>query len=247
MIEKSNEKSTKEKIIALLRKGYTRSQLISDLNFAERTVDNSIREYRELTGDEPGDHSKSNGREPRELNLPSTGKSDSALTRRQTEAVLPEWLEPEVAELFDGSLEKKKIFLAGIAVPMMGLRLFCEAVTPMVQLLSTWQQGQTTAALSAQQSGSEVARAAAEQAAGMVGQQVVHAMKQQPAAQSPNPMMDMMVEAIRPQFIPMMANMMGRLVSGPTQPVQGTPFPLKSKQAGSEASAQEIRDVFDDR
>lgn len=244
MVEQSNEKSTKEKIIDLLRKGYTRSQLIGDLEFAERTVDSAIKEYREIHGDDPGDQSEANGHDPRGLALQGGGKGNSALIRKQSEAVLPEWLQTAVSELFDGSEEQKRIFLAGSAVPIMGLRIFCESVVPIVQLLSVWQKGQAEAALAAQQSGSELARAAAEQAAMGIGQKVVQAMKQQAVAQSPNPMMEMMVDAIRPQFTQLMGNLMGSLVSGKTQPGQGTPLPMQSRQNGGQASAEEIEEVF---
>ena len=47
MVDKPQEESVKVKIIELLGKGYTRSQLIKDFNFAERTVDNAIKQYKE--------------------------------------------------------------------------------------------------------------------------------------------------------------------------------------------------------
>jgi transposase len=52
MTEKSQDSTIKERIIGLLRKGYSRSQLINDFNFAERTVESAIKEYKEQQGDE---------------------------------------------------------------------------------------------------------------------------------------------------------------------------------------------------
>lgn len=48
MENKQQDETMKERIISLLRKGYTRKQLINDFGFAERTVDAAIRAYREL-------------------------------------------------------------------------------------------------------------------------------------------------------------------------------------------------------
>jgi len=45
----------------------------------------------------------------------------------------------------------------------MGLRLFGEAIKPLVELMSTWQKGQAEAARAIQGSGAEVAQMAAQQ------------------------------------------------------------------------------------
>jgi len=47
MENKQQEETIKDRVIGLLKKGYTRSQLINDFNFAERTVDGAIKEYKE--------------------------------------------------------------------------------------------------------------------------------------------------------------------------------------------------------
>ena len=56
MVDKQQQDDTiKSRIMALLQKGYTRGQLISDFSFAERTVDSAIKEYREQEGGETGE------------------------------------------------------------------------------------------------------------------------------------------------------------------------------------------------
>ena len=45
------DETIKSRILGLLQKGYTRSQLINDFNFAKRTVDAAIKEYKQLRGD----------------------------------------------------------------------------------------------------------------------------------------------------------------------------------------------------
>ena len=53
MTKKPQDGSVKDRIIGLLRKGYARSQLITDFDFAERTVDSAIKEYKELKSNDP--------------------------------------------------------------------------------------------------------------------------------------------------------------------------------------------------
>lgn len=55
MADDGQNRTIKEKILELLAKGYRRSQLINDLDFAERTVDEAIKEYRERHGELPAD------------------------------------------------------------------------------------------------------------------------------------------------------------------------------------------------
>jgi len=55
MADEGQNRTIKEKLIELLAKGYKRSQLINDLDFAERTVDEAIREYRERYGELPAE------------------------------------------------------------------------------------------------------------------------------------------------------------------------------------------------
>ena len=60
MSDKPQDESIKDQIIALLSKGYTRVQLIKDFRFAERTVDNAIKEYKEQHVDGSDESNKNN-------------------------------------------------------------------------------------------------------------------------------------------------------------------------------------------
>jgi hypothetical protein len=83
MTDKQQEETIKGRIIGLLRKGYTRSQLINDFDFAERTVDSAIKAYRELEGNK--------GEEAKDDTRPDT-HDDSSLpsTLKGTEVITPE-------------------------------------------------------------------------------------------------------------------------------------------------------------
>src|SRR3989304_5098084 len=99
------------------------------------------------------------GKEPSQ----SPTKDGTLAIRKEKESVLPEWLATDVAEIFDGNLRDRKLFMAGMSVPLMGLRLFGESIKPLVELMSTWQKGQAEAARAMQGSGIETAQIAAQQ------------------------------------------------------------------------------------
>lgn len=178
MENKQQDDTMKNRIIGLLRKGYSRSQLINDFGFAERTVDAAIKAYKELTGENAhganeGGKSIADDRASPAAKLKSTGKGvtgptgrdDTVAIRKEKESVLPEWLEKDVAEIFDGQARDQRIFMAGMSVPLMGLRLFTEGVKPIIDLLTTWQEGQAQAARETERSGIQMAQAAGEAAA----------------------------------------------------------------------------------
>jgi hypothetical protein len=146
------------------------------------------------------------GKEP----FTATPPKDGALAlRKEKESVLPEWLEADVAEIFDGNLRDRKIFMAGMSVPLMGLRMFSETIKPLTDLLSTWQKGQAEAARAMQGSGYETAQLAAQQVISQVMPQILSAVKDNAVAASPNPVGSMMVRTIEPFFQQMMGNLMG--------------------------------------
>ncbi|MFA5308419.1 MAG: hypothetical protein WC370_02905 [Dehalococcoidales bacterium] len=211
------------------------------------------------------------GKEP--FSAPSQKDGGIAL-RKEKESVLPEWLEGDVAEIFDGNLRDRKIFMAGMSVPMMGLRMFSETVKPLTDLLSTWQKGQAEAARAMQGSGYETAHLAAQQVISQVMPQILGAVKDNSVAVSPNPVGSMMVRTIEPYFQQMMGNLMGSfmqfgqnpgMMPGMTQPGFVTPqgFQPNSAQATNkaeqptpghssrvpgveQASKNEIEEAFDD-
>lgn len=137
MENNQQDEIVKDRIIGLLDKGYNRSQLIHDFGYAERTVDAAIKVYKKLN--EGNERSEQGGKPIVEDEAPAspsknkgkgaagTGGRDGALAvRKEKESILPEWLERDVAEIFDGQTRDQRIFLAGMSVPLMGLRLFAE-------------------------------------------------------------------------------------------------------------------------
>ena len=198
------------------------------------------------------------GKEP----FSTTSPKDGALAlRKEKESVLPEWLEADVAEIFDGNLRDRKIFLAGMSVPMMGLRMFSETIKPLTDLLSTWQKGQAEAARVMQGSGYETAQMAAQQVISQAMPQILGAVKENAVAASPNPIGAMMTRLIEPYL----QNMMGMFMGGfgmpggmmpgapgqPGQQPQGQPLPgqpgFHPPAPGSgQASEDEIKEAFGD-
>jgi hypothetical protein len=270
MSDKPQEENIKDQIIALLEKGYKRDQLIKDFKFAERTVDAAIRVYKETSNGNAEDAKESSRPTADDgASAPSSKSGGKGVTgtpgrdgvlaiRKDKESVLPEWLERDVAEIFDGQTHDQRIFLAGMSVPLMGLRLFAEGVKPIIDLLATWQEGQAQAARAAQGSSIEVAHVAAEEAAMKVGQQVQEAARQAATAGSRNPMASMVTQAIQPFFSQMVGRMFGTfggfgqppgpMPNQPGQPPQqpsqgGTPV---STPGSEQASEQEIKEVFGD-
>lgn len=269
MVDKPQDESIKDKIIALLEKGYKRDQLINDLGFKERTVDAAIRFYKEssngnaedakennttVADDEaPASPSKSRGK-----GTAGNGGRDGALAiRKDKESVLPEWLERDVAEIFDGQMQDQRIFLAGMSVPLMGLRLFAEGVKPIIDLMATWQKGQAEAAEAAQQSGTEIAETAGETAAAGVAKFFMETKPWQ--AGSPNPMATMVTQAIQPYFSQVIGRMFGMFGSfgqppGTIPNQSGQPPQQNPPQGGTpvstpgteQVSEQEMKEVFGD-
>lgn len=248
MVDKPQDESIKDKIIELLGKGYNRSQLIKDFKFAQRTVDNAIKKYKEEHGDDRGEGKEVTG---------TPGRDGALAIRKDKESVLPEWLERDVAEIFDGQIRDQRIFLAGMSVPLMGLRLFAEGVKPIIDLMATWQKGQAEAAQAAQQSGIEIAQTAGEAAAGGVAKFFMETKPWQAA--SPNPMQSMIVDTMRPIFQQMIGQVMGGFMrpttgtqagqAGPQQMFQQNPSqgatPVSASGA-EQVSQEEIEEVFGD-
>jgi hypothetical protein len=146
------------------------------------------------------------GKEPFSANPP---KDSSLALRKEKESVLPEWLEADVAEIFDGNIRDRKIFMAGMSVPLMGLRMFGETTKPLIDLLATWQKGQAEAARAMQGGGYETAQLAAQQVISQVMPQILGAVKDNAVAASPDPVGSMMTRTIEPYFQQMMGNLMG--------------------------------------
>jgi len=142
----------------------------------------------------------------------TTSKDGSLALRKEKESVLPEWLETDVAEIFDGNIRDRKIFMAGMSVPLMGLRMFSESVKPLTDLLATWQKGQAEAARAMQGSGVETAQLAAQQVISQAMPQILGAVKDNSVAASPDPMGSMMTRTIEPYFQQMLGSLMGGMI-----------------------------------
>jgi len=153
------------------------------------------------------------GKEP----YSSPTKDSKLALRKEKESVLPEWLETDVAEIFDGNIRDRKIFMAGMSVPMMGLRMFSESVKPLTDLLATWQKGQAEAARAMQGSGIETAQLAAQQVLSQAMPQILGAVKSQAVTASPDPVGSMMTRMIEPHL----QNMMGAFMGGFGMPGMG--------------------------
>ncbi len=185
------------------------------------------------------------------------GKDNTLAIRKERESILPEWLESDVAEIFDGNIRDRKIFMAGMSVPMMGLRMFSESIKPLTDLLSTWQKGQAEAARAMQGSGIETAQLAAQQVISQAMPQILGAVKDNAVATSPNPIGAMMTRLIEPHMQNMMSKMMGGFMGGTIpgmMPPQGQPYQQPSGyQPGSEpmgktkkASKEDIEEAFNE-
>ena len=195
-------------------------------------------------------------------------RDNTLAIRKERESVLPEWLEADVAEIFDGNLRDRKLFMAGMSVPMMGLRMFSESVKPLTDLLATWQKGQAEAARAMQGSGIETAQLAAQQVLSQAMPQILGAVKSQAVTASPDPVGSMMTRMIEPYLQNMMGTFMGGMMPGmappgftPTQGTQpnqaqttnqsGQPTPGPQPQSPhlggvEQASKNEIEEAFDD-
>jgi len=199
---------------------------------------------------------------------PSSGRNGSLALRRQSESVLPEWLEKDVAEIFDGEKRDQRIFMAGMSVPLLGLRLFGEAVKPLVELMGTWQKGMVDTSRAVQGSGAEVAYMASQQALSGALPQILARVKEQAVGASPNPMATMIVNTMQPYFQQMIGNLMGMFMrpmgmppGQPPQPGQPPPdqpgfqppsgpgpgSPIPGQQFGfQQASEDEVKEAFQD-
>ncbi|QYY58429.1 hypothetical protein [Dehalococcoides mccartyi] len=193
---------------------------------------------------------------------PAPTRDGALAIRKGGESVLPEWLESDVAEIFDGNIRDRKIFLAGMSVPLMGLRLFGEAIKPLTDLMATWQKGQAEAARAMQGSGIETAQIAAHQVLSQAMPQILGAVKENAIAASPDPVGAMMTRLIEPQL----QNMMGMFMGGfgapgagmpptgqvpPGQPFQATATPgfqqgPQPSRPIKEASKEDVEEAFDD-
>jgi hypothetical protein len=191
MVKQPEEQTTKDKIISLLKKGYSRSQLISDFTFAERTVDAAIKEYKELQGNEVEQITKDNSSEVKVLALPAK------LDIKQT--IVPEYLIDHLS-FVDG--DRRQTFVDALLVYEAARRSVMEDVFILGGLASAQAQITETQLKVLREAKSESSEVALQAAAGVAEaiSPAFEALKASIAASAPNPMQAMIVNAMQPLF-----------------------------------------------
>jgi len=220
MTEKQQDDTIKSRIIGLLQKGYNRSQIINDFSFAERTVDSAIKEYKELYGDEDDEAKKGSDSDIKALAIPA--KLDIK------QVIAPEYL---IKHLSFVNGDQRQTFIDALLVYEAARRSVMEDVTILQGLAAA--QAQTTETQlwilrEAKSASSEVAKAAAEEAAWRVGQQVQEVARQAARPESPNPMASMLSQTMQPYLSQALAQMFGMFggfgaPGGMTQPSASQP------------------------
>ena len=170
---------------------------IIEMGYAESTVRQEARKF-----------AKKNG-------SPKTNGNDKvSLTIKEKEQVLPEWLESQVGELYDGDEKTRKIFMAGMSIPLLGMRLFSESFKPLLALMQANTASQAEVAKSLQGGSEEVAQQTLVQAMPYFQDMV----KEVSRNQAVNPLQSMMVRAIEPVFQNVIGGVMGGMFPGMKQP-----------------------------
>ena len=174
-----------DKARGLQQMGYSAEQCHEKFGIAKSTA------YAVRAKDvEPEGKPKEKGEGPREQAL--------APTLKDKETVVPEWLAGQVRTLYDGDERTAQVFMAGMSIPLLGIRLFAEAMKPFGDLLKLWQAGQADAARAAQGTGEQIAEKAAHEAAlGVAG---YFEEKKPWLAASPDPFKAMFADIMRPIF-----------------------------------------------
>lgn len=201
IIQNANSKA--EAINELFDRGLTKKQIMA-YNFHESTVrkevDRRKREGEEVPGTPPPEH------------------SPMPITTKGSEQVLPEYLSGEISEYFDGSEEQKRIFRAGIMVPLMGMRLFAEMVKPLTMLINAMKGDQMDSMMKALSLGQEQAHTAAMEASQVTASQILASQKEIAIASNPNPMQAMMMQTMQPLIQKLMGNVIGTVMPGTQTP-----------------------------
>ncbi|MGB2814048.1 MAG: hypothetical protein WBB97_03310 [Dehalococcoidales bacterium] len=217
--------SKAQAINGLFDLGMTKPQIMK-LGFKEATVRKEVDRRKREGEDIPGTP-------PHETPvLPAVTKG--------TEQVLPEYLSGEISEYFDGSEEQRRIFKAGIMVPLMGMRLFAEMVKPLTMLINAMKGDQMDSMMKALSLGQEQAHTAAMEASQVTAAQILASQKEIALASSPNPMQTMMVQTMQPLISGLLGKMMGTIIpgaptSGAANPEEGPPIGWTHRTEKTEA------------
>lgn len=205
IIQNANSKA--EAINELFDRGLTKKQIMG-YNFHESTVRKEV-DRRKREGEEVP------GAAPHETPvLPAVTKG--------TEQVLPEFLSGEISEYFDGSEEQRRIFKAGIMVPLMGMRLFAEMVKPLTLLINAMKGDQVEATMKAMALGQQQSHDAAMEASQTTAAQILASQKEIAIASNPNPVQAMMMRTMEPLIQKMMGGVLGGILPGGQTPITPT-------------------------
>lgn len=197
-VEEEEEPTITKEIDKLLDEGWSLGRLVK-AGYARSTVRMRMRK-RAKTNPPPPD----NG---------GNGKPEVSLTIKEKEQVLPEWLEGQVGELYDGDEKTKKIFMAGMSIPLLGMRLFAESFKPLLALMQAHTASQAEVAKSLQGGSEEVAQQTIVQAMPYFKDMITEVSRNQAV----NPMQSMMVRMIEPMFQNVVGNLMGGMFKLPGQ------------------------------
>lgn len=197
------EATITQEIDGLLDEGWSLGRLVK-AGYARSTVRMRIRKRAKTNPPLPD-----NGGE--------NGNHKVSLTVKDKETVLPEWLEQQVGELYDGDEKTRKIFMAGMSIPLLGMRLFSESFKPLLALMQANTANQAEVARSLQGGSEEVAKSTIVEAMPYLERIV----RENAIATSPDPMKAMVVRAIEPIFSNTISSVMGGMFKLPGQQPQG--------------------------
>ncbi len=235
----------KTEINRLLDEGYTVKQIIK-LGFKRRTV----YYYAKKRVKPEGAPVSSNGHNPQATMLPA--KLDGK------QVIVPEYIIKHLS-FIDG--DKKQVAVDMVLIWEAARRSVMEDVM-ILQGLTTAQAQTTETQLrilrEAKSESREIAAAAAEQAAQMVGGQVNEIVRQSARPESPNPMASMLSQTMQPYLSQVFSQMFGMFggmgqAPGMVPPQQGQPAqpgpaqgqPTAFGNTGNQVSKQEMEDAFD--
>jgi len=236
----------KAEINRLFDEGYTVKQII-ELGFKRRTV----YYYAKKRVKPEGTPVSSNGHNPQTTLLPA--KLDGK------QVIVPEYLIKHLS-FIDG--DKKQVAVDMVLIWEAARRSVMEDVM-ILQGLTTAQAQTTETQLrilrEAKSESREIAQAAAEQAAQMVGGQVNEIVRQSARPESPNPMASMFSQTIQPYFSQALSRMFGMFgglgqMPGIAPPQQGQPAqpgptqgqPTAFGNTDNQITKQEMEDAFND-
>lgn len=190
--ELNEEPTLGHEVDVLLEQGYSQKE-IKEQGYSASLIRQRVRKRTKRLGLPAPDNGGGNGR------------PQVALIAKEKEQILPEFLAGQIEELYDGSPTERKAFLAGISVPLLGLRMFQEMIKPLGTLMQLWSAGQAEA-VKAQQGGAEdVAKSTIVEAMPYFKDMITEVSRNQAV----NPLQGMLVRSIEPMFQNVIGNLMG--------------------------------------